>query len=79
MAFHITTELSLRAIATETYYLICGAHSHAFSDLCEDPTTCGINANCSTVNHKAVCACKPGYTGNPKIRCELGEDFFSFI
>ncbi|XP_064459913.1 uncharacterized protein LOC135370150 isoform X1 [Ornithodoros turicata] len=42
-------------------------------DLCEDPTTCGINANCSTVNHRAVCVCRPGYTGNPKQRCELVE------
>lgn len=30
---------------------------------------CGQNALCSAENHKQVCYCQPGYTGNPKEQC----------
>lgn len=39
---------------------------------CRDPCVglCGLNAQCSVVNHHAVCACLAGYTGNPFSACE---------
>lgn len=39
---------------------------------CRDPCVglCGLNAQCSVVNHHAVCACIIGYTGNPFSACE---------
>lgn len=39
---------------------------------CRDPCVglCGLNAQCSVVNHHAVCACAAGYTGNPFSACE---------
>lgn len=32
---------------------------------------CGENALCSAENHKQVCHCQPGYTGDPKVGCVL--------
>lgn len=26
-------------------------------------------ASCIAINHKAVCQCQPGYTGNPEVNC----------
>lgn len=39
---------------------------------CRDPCVglCGLNAQCSVVNHHAVCACIAGYSGNPFSACE---------
>lgn len=39
---------------------------------CRDPCVglCGLNAQCSVVNHHAICACTAGYTGNPFSACE---------
>lgn len=31
---------------------------------------CGENALCSAENHKQVCYCQPGYSGDPRVRCE---------
>ncbi|CAL8079227.1 unnamed protein product [Orchesella dallaii] len=30
---------------------------------------CGVNAECESVNHKAVCRCPRGYTGDPLFQC----------
>ncbi|ROT61485.1 hypothetical protein C7M84_020737 [Penaeus vannamei] len=35
------------------------------------PGTCGINAQCNTVNHKPGCACLPGFEGNANDRCQV--------
>lgn len=32
---------------------------------------CGANALCSAENHKQVCYCQPGFTGDPKEGCSL--------
>jgi hypothetical protein len=39
-------------------------------DRCHDPTACGRNATCVTINHRHQCSCPPGSTGNPMVRCE---------
>lgn len=31
---------------------------------------CGENALCTAENHKQVCYCQPGYSGDPRVRCE---------
>jgi len=38
---------------------------------CRDPCpgTCGVNAQCQSVNHLPICICIPGYTGNPFTLC----------
>lgn len=40
---------------------------------CKDPCpgTCGVNAQCQSVNHLPMCTCILGYTGNPFIYCSL--------
>lgn len=40
---------------------------------CKDPCpgSCGINAQCFTVNHVAICTCLEGYTGDPFANCVL--------
>ncbi|ETN60100.1 dumpy [Anopheles darlingi] len=30
---------------------------------------CGLNAQCTSGNHRAQCSCSPGYVGNPHIEC----------
>jgi hypothetical protein len=37
------------------------------SDPC--PNTCGIGAQCTTKNHNPICACPPGFTGDPFSQC----------
>jgi hypothetical protein len=38
---------------------------------CADPcpNTCGIGAQCTTKNHNPICACPPGFTGDPFSQC----------
>ncbi len=31
---------------------------------CVDPCDCAANADCSARNHRGVCTCRPGYTGD---------------
>lgn len=33
------------------------------------PNTCGFDAHCHTRNHNPICACPPGYTGDPFSQC----------
>lgn len=38
---------------------------------CQNPCTgvCGVNAQCKVVNHRPVCACAKGFTGDPFASC----------
>lgn len=38
---------------------------------CRDPCpgSCGVNAECTVLNHNPQCTCLPGYTGNPLSQC----------
>lgn len=40
---------------------------------CRDPCpgSCGINAQCTVINHSSVCSCFKGYTGDPISSCIL--------
>lgn len=33
--------------------------------------SCGLNAQCLSQNHRAICSCAPEYQGNPHIECSL--------
>lgn len=35
---------------------------------------CGINAQCKSLNHQALCTCPPGYVGNPHIECSNSKN-----
>lgn len=41
------------------------------NERCIDPCpgSCAYNAECSVINHKAICYCMPHYTGDPFVRC----------
>ncbi|KAG8227100.1 hypothetical protein J437_LFUL007437 [Ladona fulva] len=45
---------------------------------CKDPClnkNCGVNALCNATNHRAVCQCIAGYTGNPEVYCNGSSPF----
>lgn len=47
----------------------CDDHMCKIACLIGEP--CGENALCTTENHKQVCHCQPGFTGNPRLRCDV--------
>ena len=51
----------------------CPPHLACMQQKCRDPCVglCGLNAQCSVVNHQAVCTCVDGYNGNPFSVCEV--------
>lgn len=53
----------------------CPYNQACFNTKCRDPciNTCGINAECHTVNHSPVCSCPIEYTGNPLRSCQPVE------
>lgn len=53
----------------------CSSNLACLNQKCKDPCpgACGTNALCTTVNHRAVCSCQIGYSGNPAIRCDIIE------
>lgn len=66
----------------------CPPHLACMQQKCRDPCVglCGLNAQCTVVNHHAVCACVDGYSGNPFSVCEAipegestKEQFFIFL
>lgn len=42
-------------------------------DRCNDPTACGMNATCITMQHKIRCSCPKDFVGDPHERCEKVE------
>lgn len=47
----------------------CDDHTCKIACLIGEP--CGENALCTTENHKQVCHCQPGFTGDPRVRCDV--------
>ena len=45
---------------------------------CVDPCNCGTNAQCYVNNHKPVCYCPVGFTGNPEVACVPGKNMTLF-
>lgn len=49
----------------------CPSNRICQQNKCQDPCpgTCGVNAECQTVNHAPICTCLSGFTGNPFQNC----------
>lgn len=49
----------------------CPLDRACLNQKCSDPcpNTCGLSAVCTTKNHNPICACPPGFTGDPFTRC----------
>ncbi|GBN12717.1 Fibrillin-2 [Araneus ventricosus] len=60
--------------ACRTYHS-CPYDKDCINKRCQDPCSffgaCGTNAICHTNDHKAICTCEQGYTGDPKRSCVL--------
>ncbi|XP_043214270.1 neurogenic locus notch homolog protein 1-like isoform X1 [Amphibalanus amphitrite] len=50
----------------------CGASLACIGVNCVDPCAevqCGLNANCKVIQHRAICSCPRGYSGDPFVSC----------
>lgn len=49
----------------------CPGNRACIGNKCQDPCpgTCGVNTECSTINHSPTCSCIIGYTGDAFRRC----------
>lgn len=56
----------------------CSKDEHCASSLtcknrqCKNPCddkVCATNADCISTNHRAICSCKPGFSGHPLTAC----------
>lgn len=49
----------------------CNLNEACSNQKCRNPCigTCGVGANCKVINHKPICTCRPGLTGDPFTRC----------
>ena len=46
---------------------------------CVDPCDCAVNADCEARNHRGICTCRPGYTGDPYFEgCRLSKIHFTY-
>lgn len=54
----------------------CPPHQACMQQKCRNPCEgiCGVNAECSVVNHNAVCSCIEGYRGDPFSLCQPVND-----
>ena len=57
----------------------CPTDKACHNTRCVDPCNCGINAICQVINHKPLCYCPPGYSGNPEIECQKRKLIFSCL
>jgi hypothetical protein len=48
----------------------CNSYEACINGKCTSPCQCGLNALCDVNNHKAVCKCPPGYTGDANTGCQ---------
>ena len=51
----------------------CFANEACVGQKCVDPCpgSCAPNAECRVVNHSPVCTCRPGYSGDAYIQCNI--------
>lgn len=49
----------------------CPSNLACINMKCKNPCTglCGFNAECSVNNHRGICQCSHGYTGDPFSQC----------
>lgn len=51
----------------------CPSNRACQSEKCVDPCpgSCGVNTECSVINHSPVCSCQIGFTGDPFGGCNI--------
>lgn len=51
----------------------CPTNKACIRNKCEDPCVgiCGVQSQCSVINHVPTCTCQPGYEGDPFIECRF--------
>ena len=50
------------------------------NEKCVDPCDCAQNADCTPRNHRGICKCRPGFTGDPYgIACTPRKKFLLFL
>lgn len=49
----------------------CALNRACLQQKCRDPCpgVCGVNAECTVINHSPICRCTHSYTGNPFVAC----------
>lgn len=49
----------------------CPSDKACINQKCGDPCvgTCGLNTQCSTINHSPICICREGFSGDPFTSC----------
>lgn len=49
----------------------CASYLACVNEKCIDPCpgSCGVNTECTTINHKSICTCMGGFTGDPFAGC----------
>lgn len=52
----------------------CSPESRTCTDPCLEKK-CGINAFCNSTNHRAICNCITGYTGNAEVQCNSTTNY----
>lgn len=61
----------------------CAPNKACQNEKCVDPCTvqsCGKNARCTVVNHKGVCSCLSGFSGDAFFACyEDSKNFFPYL
>jgi hypothetical protein len=53
----------------------CALNLACINNKCKDPCpgVCGINADCTSINHIPTCSCKPGYEGDAFKSCAVRD------
>lgn len=59
----------------------CPPDQACVNQKCSDPcpNTCGLRAHCYTKNHSPICACPPGYTGDPFHKCTPQSKYNKYL
>lgn len=54
----------------------CPFNAACINNKCSNPCLgiCGIDAECSVVNHYPICSCPPHLKGDPLSRCDVTPD-----
>lgn len=47
----------------------CSSSEACINGQCDSPCRCGVSALCEVINHRPVCRCPNGYSGDPNIGC----------